>query len=65
MVDWSFALKIISFGVILVFIILIALAVIMRLIEEIFGKENNQQAPTNKGTKQILKTRTSFTFHTQ
>lgn len=43
MVDWSFALRIILFGVILVFVILIALAIIMRLIEKFFGEEVSQQ----------------------
>lgn len=62
MVDWNFALQIISFGVILVFIILISLAIIMRLIEEIFGKESNQQQSTNKAAKWVLKKGISFPF---
>lgn len=62
MVDWSFALKIILFGVILVFVILIALAVIMRLIEKFFGGDSSQQQTNDKKIKQILKTETPLYF---
>lgn len=47
MVDWSFALRIILFGVILVFVILISLAFLMYIIEKLFGEEESQQLSIN------------------